>query len=282
MQTQTLIDHQVEEDRSTLLYNFDVVDGAFPAQVVDGVVAYYRAMLECIAERGQSAWAPQSQPLGKSARRWGMAAVAPLPRELLHERVVARGSTRRSADAWRWSTRQRRAVDACFLEGASLPLAVALLEAGVRRPSSAWYCDVGESTRPQRAVWQCAATGRGGDGGRVGRAARVVRVPADRRHTPPRRVSHDRAERRAGGGDERACDAGVLAWPAPLVTVREVADAQSTSLARSATRRWWARRAAAGDVMSRDLAYVIYTSGSTGVPKGVGCHHEGAMNTPTT
>ena len=36
---------------------------------------------------------------------------------------------------------------------------------------------------------------------------------------------------------------------------------------------------AGGNVMSRDLAYVIYTSGSTGVPKGVGCHHEGAMNT---
>ena len=30
---------------------------------------------------------------------------------------------------------------------------------------------------------------------------------------------------------------------------------------------------------SRDLAYLIYTSGSTGVPKGVCCHHQGAMNT---
>eukprot|EP00966_Prymnesium_polylepis_P188930 4377710-Prymnesium_polylepis.1 len=29
----------------------------------------------------------------------------------------------------------------------------------------------------------------------------------------------------------------------------------------------------------RDLAYLIYTSGSTGVPKGVCCHHEGAVNT---
>ena len=28
-----------------------------------------------------------------------------------------------------------------------------------------------------------------------------------------------------------------------------------------------------------DLAYLIYTSGSTGVPKGVCCHHQGAMNT---
>ena len=32
-------------------------------------------------------------------------------------------------------------------------------------------------------------------------------------------------------------------------------------------------------VSCRDLAYLIYTSGSTGVPKGVGCHHQGAMNT---
>jgi amino acid adenylation domain-containing protein len=30
---------------------------------------------------------------------------------------------------------------------------------------------------------------------------------------------------------------------------------------------------------SRSMAYLIYTSGSTGVPKGVCCHHEGAMNT---
>jgi len=29
----------------------------------------------------------------------------------------------------------------------------------------------------------------------------------------------------------------------------------------------------------RDLAYLIYTSGSTGIPKGVCCHHQGAMNT---
>ena len=31
--------------------------------------------------------------------------------------------------------------------------------------------------------------------------------------------------------------------------------------------------------VERDLAYLIYTSGSTGVPKGVCCHHQGAMNT---
>ena len=30
---------------------------------------------------------------------------------------------------------------------------------------------------------------------------------------------------------------------------------------------------------SKDLAYIIYTSGSTGVPKGVCCHHQGAVNT---
>ena len=29
----------------------------------------------------------------------------------------------------------------------------------------------------------------------------------------------------------------------------------------------------------RELAYLIYTSGSTGVPKGVCCHHQGAVNT---
>ena len=29
----------------------------------------------------------------------------------------------------------------------------------------------------------------------------------------------------------------------------------------------------------RDCGYVIYTSGSTGIPKGVRCHHQGAMNT---
>ena len=32
-------------------------------------------------------------------------------------------------------------------------------------------------------------------------------------------------------------------------------------------------------ISERDMAYLIYTSGSTGVPKGVCCHHQGAMNT---
>jgi non-ribosomal peptide synthetase component F len=32
---------------------------------------------------------------------------------------------------------------------------------------------------------------------------------------------------------------------------------------------------------SHDVGYLIYTSGSTGVPKGVSCHHRGAMNTIT-
>jgi len=32
-------------------------------------------------------------------------------------------------------------------------------------------------------------------------------------------------------------------------------------------------------VRPRELAYLIYTSGSTGVPKGVCCHHQGAVNT---
>ena len=40
-----------------------------------------------------------------------------------------------------------------------------------------------------------------------------------------------------------------------------------------------AKAMAGGPVEPRDLAYLIYTSGSTGVPKGVGCHHEGAVNT---
>ena len=31
--------------------------------------------------------------------------------------------------------------------------------------------------------------------------------------------------------------------------------------------------------LPRELAYLIFTSGSTGQPKGVCCHHEGAMNT---
>jgi amino acid adenylation domain-containing protein len=37
--------------------------------------------------------------------------------------------------------------------------------------------------------------------------------------------------------------------------------------------------ASSGSVNPGSLAYLIYTSGSTGLPKGVRCHHQGAMNT---
>ena len=53
----------------------------------------------------------------------------------------------------------------------------------------------------------------------------------------------------------------------PVINVSS-ADSFSSSVCESTKKR-----------VGRDMAYLIYTSGSTGVPKGVCCHHQGAMNT---
>ena len=62
---------------------------------------------------------------------------------------------------------------------------------------------------------------------------------------------------------------------APTVTV--------TDFERDEPETAWpprgAARAAPARAKAEDAAYVIYTSGSTGLPKGVVCHHRGALNT---
>ncbi|KAK7235825.1 acyl carrier protein [Aureococcus anophagefferens] len=62
---------------------------------------------------------------------------------------------------------------------------------------------------------------------------------------------------------------------APAVTV--------TDFERDEPETAWpprgAARAAPARAKPEDAAYVIYTSGSTGLPKGVVCHHRGALNT---
>ena len=70
----------------------------------------------------------------------------------------------------------------------------------------------------------------------------------------------------------------LLSMNIPVIDVNSVCDIAASSLSASEIKGISGVTSLARADPS-DLGYLIYTSGSTGVPKGVCCHHMGAMNT---
>ena len=294
---QTWVDHQVEEDRGCLLYNIDIVDGLFPPAVVRGIVATYEALLGALAGSDEAWERPITALLAEPALVPSVEPACALSDDLLQDRAVRRAmSAQRDAEAVIDAASGLRLTYAA-LEAASRRAALRVVERLERAPSARAGVPVWD--RPE---WRSRVAAQSPNvvaivadkswvqvvGALAALRAGCVYLPLDPK-LPQKRIeqvlelSHALVViAAADAGTKYAWLSGDALFGRSVVRVTAddaaACDVEAALTGDAALRE---RVAALGRraVAPRDLAYLIYTSGSTGVPKGVACHHEGAMNT---
>lgn len=250
---QVTLDHQVYENRGTLMLNWDFAPDAFPDGVIPSMFEAYVGLLERLS-RTSAAWdgdSPALTPEEHRAKRWRVNATAtPEPMsELLHA-----GFSRQAGAAPEQvglMTSSGRRFSYGELSQRAREIASIIQRKGVRRGELvAVYADKGW----EQVVAVLGILLAGG-----------AYLPLSRTSPPLRlqqilnlaRVRHVVASAEAAQGVP----------PGHQVTQvpEEVGTAPVAALPR--------------DAEPSDLAYVIFTSGSTGTPKGVAITHAAASNT---
>jgi amino acid adenylation domain-containing protein len=248
---QVWIDHQVFERRGALVFNWDFVDGIFPAGQLDAMFEVYQALLTRLADG--DGWAEPAgsllPPSQAEARVAYNATEAPAPPALLQAlfeqrvpgqpeapAVIASDRTLTYAELYQRSNalahdlrargaRPETLVAVVMERGWEQVVAVmAILQAG------AAYLPISPDVPPERLHYLC-------ENGDVALAVTQPRVDAR------------------------------LAWPEAVERLHVRADGPLAAAPPLPVQR------------PTDLAYVIYTSGSTGAPKGVMIEHAAAANT---
>ncbi|HUJ75851.1 MAG TPA: AMP-binding protein, partial [bacterium] len=250
---QVWLDHQVMEQAGALVFNWDVVEGLFPAGMIGDMFAAYRELLGELAG-GEEAWEGRRRlrlPDGQlQERELANATAAALPQGLLQdgflrqaaqhpertavvcgERRISYGELRQmSAAVGAWlrarGAEPNRLVAVVMEKGWEQVVAVlGVLQAG------AAYLPV-EAGLPAARIEYLLRNGE-------------VRLAVTQRRP-----------------------AGAVTWPEGVewLVVEEGMETAAGEGGGSPGR-------------AEDLAYVIYTSGSTGEPKGVMIEHRGAVNT---
>lgn len=251
---QVHLDCQAVERADTLVVNWDVRAGVFPAGLVEDMFAAFADLLRRMAD-GAQAWRagkPVSLPTAQRARRELVnATAAEVPRELLHEPVL-RTALREPGRPALWSA--GRWMTYGELAGRAHALAEALTGAGCRpRDLVAIVLDKGW----EQVVGVLGTLIAGG-----------VYLPLDTNQPLGRRDSI-----MAGAGVRFVLTQSSLAATVTAHNAVRVLPVDTGEVGRAVAalpERW---------VEPGELAYVIYTSGSTGTPKGVMITHQAAVNT---
>uniref|UniRef100_UPI003BAC64F2 amino acid adenylation domain-containing protein n=1 Tax=Stappia sp. TaxID=1870903 RepID=UPI003BAC64F2 len=250
---QVWLDHQAGEQDGGLVYNWDVVDGLFPAGLVEGMFTAYGAVLEQLADEA-AAWREPVGDLRPEGQRKVRRAVNETARELSLDMLDApffrNAQARPQALAL---TSGGRSYSYGELAGWVRRLAGALRQAGVRHGER--VAVLMEKGAEQSAAC-LAILSQGG-----------VYVPVDPAMPSQRFASIvETSGIRLGLTQARLID-GLPEFSGKLIPADE-----------EACTGFEEADPATGRALS-DEAYVIYTSGSTGTPKGVLIDHRGASNT---
>jgi amino acid adenylation domain-containing protein len=262
------IDHQVVEERGSLAFYFDVAVDVFPPEVVNGLVATYQTLLDSLCGSKDNWVKPVRELLPEAPSVQPYRPDCVVPKRLLHEGMIENGvenggalavvneSTRLSYAELETSSRQ---VSECILERLNnkLPselVVVVLMEKGWRQVVASLGC--------------LRASG--------------AYLPMDPK-LPEQRQQH--IVQASGASLVIADKSGIEKAPwlldrsDLLVEVDKVLANNVSSLSAAELNEKVANLLAPRTFTDQALAYLIYTSGSTGLPKGVRCHHGGAMNT---
>jgi epothilone synthetase B len=249
---QVTLDHQVFEDRGALLFNWDVVEEAYPPGLVADMFEAYVDLLGRLARDG-SAWhgpEPSLLPAADRARRQAANATeASIPELLLHEPFESRVRSNPAAPAV-----LSLAGEIVYgeLDRRAAGVAAALARLGIR-PGTVVPVVLEKG-------WEQVAAVLG-----IGKAG-CAYLPVDP-DLPANRRRYLIEQSASPALVTTAALDQALEWP----EVRRVVIEQASD-----------ERDAPPPLRQQtpsDLAYVIFTSGSTGLPKGVMIDHRGAANT---
>ena len=242
---QVWLDNQVGEHGGALNFNWDAVDGLFPAGMFDGMFDAYCRLLNRLAEQDET-WSRLDLEIAPAVP--AELSVAPVSQSLLHELFL--DQARRTPQRPAVITAERELT---YGELDQLSDAIASRLRIVHTGKSKLVAIVMDKG------WEQIAAALG-----ILRAG-LAYVPIDPQLPESRRF-----------GLLKDADVEViltqpwavqsLAWPEHTSVLPVRADDLSDA---------WEKV----DQSSTDLAYVIYTSGSTGFPKGVMIDHRGAVNT---
>jgi amino acid adenylation domain-containing protein len=254
-----------------LAYFFDVAEGVFPPEVVTGLVETYAALLHALCESADN-WAahpltellPQPSPLpsyridSAATERLMHAGAVDAASSAPSSIAVVNDGTRLSYADLEAASRRAAAHMLRRVQGSNMPprelVVVVLMEKGWRQAVASLAClraqgaylPMDPKLPEQRQQHIVQASG----------ASLVMVDSVGLSRAPWLRDRPDllsEIDMVLDGGDDGEEDYTALA---DLVAASDVLSAKPSS-----------------------LAYLIYTSGSTGLPKGVRCHHQGAMNT---
>jgi pyochelin synthetase len=247
---QVWIDCQALERGDALRVNWDVREDVFPPGMTDDMFESFSTLVRALAV-SEEPWRrthPVQLPLAQRRRRESVnATAAEVPRELLHEGVIAQ--CERTPDQ-----------PAVITTGRTLSYAEMLGRAesvaGALRTAACSGGDVIAILMPTGWEQVVAVLGVLLAGG--------VYLPVDTRQPPARQelMMTDAGVRHVLRTSAIPAPAGL---PSTAVDLLPVADGDS--------------REPSPDRDPEDLAYIIYTSGSTGRPKGVMIQHGSALNT---
>jgi amino acid adenylation domain-containing protein len=249
---QVLLDHQVGEHEGSLVFNWDTVDDAFPAGLLDDIFHAYCGLLDRLSEN-EATWRQSSLnlvPTSQLAQHKAINEVrAAVPDDLLHTAFdrMAQQQPDRPAVIW-----DGGALSYGELDRRSNQLARRLRRLGAR-PEKLVAVSLKKGWEQVVAVLAVL---------RAGGAYLPVDpgLPRERRFFLLQHSEIELAVTRNAAQQE---------WPDGVqpLDVDDPALEQEVPSALQPVQK------------STDLAYVIFTSGSTGLPKGVMIEHHGALNT---